>query len=324
MQVLHRLVKSDNPKVLVGNAAMDDAGVYAISEDLALVQTVDIITPIADDPYIFGEIAAANALSDIYAMGAKPITALSIISFPADKIDNKTIARVLEGATNKIKEAGAVIIGGHTIKDTEIKFGLAVTGVVKPNKIITNNQARVGDRIILTKPLGTGIISTALKAGLASKAAIKKINFSMTQLNKDACEAMVEVGVSSATDITGFGLLGHALQMAELSEVSMVIHTSKIPIIEEAFKLARSSLFPGGSVKNFEFAKSKIKFAKNISHELQMLLCDAQTSGGLFISVPEKKTDDLLNLLFKKGVVPAKIIGEVIKKGKRSIYIEKD
>lgn len=324
LRVLHRLPKFDDPRILVGGEAMDDAGVYAISDELAIVQTIDIFPPIVDDPYIFGQIAAANSLSDIYAMGARPITAISFISFPVGEIDNEIVVQILEGAINKVKEAGASILGGHTLKDTEIKCGLAVTGLVAPNKIITNNNAKTGDKIILTKPLGTGIISTALKANLASGEAIEKINYFMTQLNNLACEAMVKVGVSSATDITGFGLLGHAWEMAEFSNVSMKIYAHQVPIIEEASELAKMSLFPAGSVKNFEFVKPKVNFAENVNQELQMLLCDAQTSGGLFISVPKEKSNNLLELLFEKGVSSAHIIGEVVDKKDRRIYVEED
>jgi len=324
MKVLHQLPKFNDPKLLVGGETMDDAGVYLIDKNIAVVQSVDIFTPIADDPYIFGQIVAANSLSDIYAMGAKPITALSIISFPVDKIDNEIVAEILKGVADKVKEAGAVIIGGHTLKDTEIKCGLSVTGLVAPDKIITNCHAKVGDRIILTKPLGTGIISTALKAGFAPPRAVEEINYFMTQLNRNACDAMVEVGVSSATDITGFGLLGHALQMTEFSDVSMVIDSTEVPIIDEARELAKMSLFPAGSVKNFEFVKPKVNFAENVTQELQMLLCDAQTSGGLFISVPKEKSNNLLKLLFEKGVTSAHIIGEVVDKREKMIYVEKD
>ena len=302
---------------------MDDAGVYAINKDTAIVQSVDILTPIADDPYIFGQIVAANSLSDIYAMGAKPLTALTMINYPPDKIDTGTIARILTGIADKLKEAGACIIGGHTIKDSEIKCGVAVTGIVKPDSIITNSKGKPGDALILTKPLGTGIISTALKMGKASDDAIKKINQNMSQLNKAACDAMLEIGVSSATDITGFGLLGHALEMAEASRVSMTIDVHQVPIIEEALTLAKQKLFPGGSVKNFEFVKPKVKYAEGIGSEMQMLLCDAQTSGGLLLAVPDEKSEKLLKLLHDRGVTSAHIIGAVCDEQHKKIVVEK-
>ena len=302
---------------------MDDAGVYALDKNTAIVQSVDILTPIADDPYIFGQIVAANSMSDIYAMGAKPLTTLTIIHYPPDKIDNECVGRILEGIANKVKEAGACIIGGHTIKDTEVKCGLAVTGLVHPDKIITNNHACPGDILVLTKPLGTGIISTALKANRAPVEAVEKINKYMCQLNRDACEAMIEIGVSSATDITGFGLLGHVLEMAEFSNVSMIINAHQVPIIEEAFDLAKKIQFPGGSIKNFEFVKPKTKFAPEVSIELQKLLCDAQTSGGLLIAVPKERSKRLLNLLINKGVASTKIIGKVVEPKEKRIYVEK-
>lgn len=322
MQVLHQLPKFDDPRILVGGTHMDDAAVYKIDEHTAIVQTVDILTPIADDPYVFGQIVAANSLSDIYAMGAKPITALSIVCYPPEKIDSKIVNRMLKGAIDKVKEANACIIGGHTLKDTEIKCGLTVTGFVAPDKVVTNKTAKPGDKLILTKPLGTGIISTAIKANLAPTDLIKQINDNMCQLNKDACDAMLEIGVSSATDITGFGLLGHTFEMAEASNVSVLINASQVPIIEETLDLAKMGLFPSGSVMNFEFVKPKAQFAQNVNSELQMLLCDAQTSGGLLISVPTERSDTLIKLLIEKGVMSARIIGEVVDPKEKKIYVE--
>ena len=301
---------------------MDDAGVYALDDDTALVNTVDILTPISDDPYIFGQIVAANSLSDVYAMGAKPLTGLVIIGYPPDKVDIEIVGKILAGVADKVKEAGACIIGGHTIKDAEIKCGLAVTGCVHPKKIITNSTARPGDKLILTKRLGTGIISTAVKVRKAPVEAIRKINDSMCQLNKTACEVMLEVGVSSATDVTGFGLLGHALEMAEASDVSMTIGAHQVPIIEEALDLAKKKLIPGGSIKNFEFVKPNVEYAQDLSTEMQMLLCDAQTSGGLLIAVPEERSHKLLNLLHEKGVVSARIIGTVFEKKQKEIFVK--
>lgn len=321
-QVLSQLPKFTDPKILVGGDTMDDAGVYQLRDDLAIVQTVDVLTPIADDPYVFGQIAAANSLSDVYAMGGRPVTALCIMGFPVGEIDNQVIRRMLEGVVSKVREAEACLLGGHTLKDPEVKCGLSVTGVVSPHKIVTNSNAKPGDKLILTKPLGVGVISTALKADHASLKAIEKANFYMCQLNRMACETMVEVGVSSATDITGFGLLGHAWEMAQFSNVSMVIYGDQVSVIEEAFELAKASLFPSGSVMNFEFVKPKANFSQNISTELQMLLCDAQTSGGLLIAVPEERCETLLNLLHTKSVTSARIIGDVIEPKERRIYVE--
>ncbi len=301
---------------------MDDAGVYALNDNTAIVQTVDILTPVADDPHIFGQIAAANSLSDVYAMGATPITALCFVGFPVGEIDNETIRTILEGVTYKIKETEACLIGGHTTKDVELKCGLAVTGIVAPDKVVTKNQAKPGDAVVLTKPLGMGVISTAAKVDAASDQAVEKANFYMCQLNKIACEVMTEIGVSSATDVTGFGLLGHASEMAELSDVSIIIHSDQVPIIEEAFELAKKTLFPGGTVKNFEFIKPRTEFARNINFELQMLLSDAQTSGGLLISVPKERSHALLYLLRKKGVSAAQVIGEITEPRAKRIYVE--
>jgi len=319
-QVLCHLPKFEDPNLLFGYDAVGDAGVYALDKKTALVQTVDILTPIADDPYIFGEIAAANSLSDIYAMGAKPLTALNVVGFPP-KLDISILERIIQGGSSKAKEAGAVIVGGHTIKDQELKYGLAVTGIIARDKIISNDKAKAGDKLVLTKPLGTGIISTALKAGLASEEAISKINDSMRQLNREASEVMQEVGVNACTDITGYGLLGHALIMAQASRVGIKVYSTEVPIFQEAHDYARQALFPGGSVANFEYIQPHAQFDPSVSHELRMLLCDAQTSGGLLISVSEEKCEALLEKLHQAGVVIARVIGEVIEKPIGGIWV---
>lgn len=311
---MEKLPKIEDPSLLYGYDTLGDAGVYAISDDLALVQTVDLLTPIADDPYTFGQIAAANSLSDLYAMGAKPISALNVIGFPVGKLDLAVLNRILEGGMDKTKEAGAVILGGHTIKDEEIKYGLAATGIIKRGEIITSSGAKPKDRLIITKPLGTGVISTALKAGIASKGAIEKINHYMIQLNNVASEVMKKVGVDAATDITGFGLLGHLLQMVQASGVGAEVYGEKVPIIEEAFGLAEKKLFPGGSKDNFNYVRPHTSFASGIGPELQVLLCDAQTSGGLLIAVSFEKTEKLLRLLQEKGVEKACVIGKIIER----------
>ncbi len=321
MQVLRQLPKFYDPKIIVGGVDMDDAGVYAINDDTAIVQSVDILTPIADDPTIFGQIAAANALSDIYAMAAKPITALTILSYPPKKIGVDTVVEILKGVSEKVKEAGACILGGHTLRNQEIKCGLAVCGIAKPSEIITNGNARPGDKIVLTKPLGTGVISTALKAGCAGSSVVNEMNRVMCQLNRYAAEAMLETGVSSATDVTGFGLLGHAMEMAECSGVSLYINAEQVPIIKGALEFARQGLFPAGSIKNFEFVRDRVDFAQGISEEVQLLLCDAQTSGGLLISVSENRVSTLLEILKKRGIRSVSVIGEVRDAGARRIYV---
>lgn len=320
MQVLHQLPKFDDPNLLLGYDSVGDAGVYALAGNLAIVQTVDVLTPIADDPYVFGQIAVANSLSDIYAMGAKPITALNIIGFPP-KLDLSILEEMVNGGISKIKEAGAVIVGGHTIKDEELKYGLAVTGIVDKNKIITNDKARPSNKLILTKPLGTGIISTALKAGLASRSAIDKINKSMCELNRKASEVMQKIGVNACTDITGFGLLGHAFQIAQASGVALKIYAKEVPIFDESHDYAVQGLFPAGSASNFDYIKPYLECAPSVSQDMQMLLCDAQTSGGLLICLEQEKSEDLVNSLHAEGVSHAKIIGEVIKSDKPKIYV---
>ena len=322
MQVLHQLPKIEDPRILVSGEKMDDAGVFKIDEQTALVQSVDVLTPIADDPYIFGQIAAANALSDLYAMGAQPITALSILCYDPDELENKVVGTMLEGVAEKVHEAGAFVIGGHTLKDVEVKCGLAVTGLAAPDRIITINAAKPGDELILTKPLGTGVISTALKSGVASAHAIEKINDSMRTLNKAACDAMCEYNVVSATDITGFGLLGHALEMAQASTVSLSIAASTVPLFEEAGEYARKKLFPGGTKRNFEFIKPYVMFTDKIPSEKRMLLCDAQTSGGMLLSVAQEYSGDILKFLKEKGVASACVIGRVTQKKEKSIYVE--
>jgi len=318
--VLRHLPKFSDPNLIFGYDTVGDAGVYKISDDIAIVQTVDILTPIADDAFTFGEIAAANSLSDLYVMGAKPITALNIIGFPA-KLDLSYLEKIIQGGSEKVKQAGAVILGGHTIKDEDLKYGLAVTGIVHPDKLITNEKALPGDLLILTKPIGTGVISTALKAGKASEAAIEKINLSMKALNNIAAETMVEVGVNACTDVTGFGLLGHALQLAQASKVSLEIEANKVPVFDGAFDYAEMSLFPGGSVKNEKFVRPNLKVSKSVNNNLYKLLCDAQTSGGLLISVEESKGEKLINLLRNKGVVSSEIIGTVTPRKDEVIYV---
>ena len=320
-QVLRNLPTIEDPNLIFGYDTVGDAGVYRLRNDLAIIQTVDILTPIADDPYIFGEIAAANSLSDVYVMGRKPVTALNIIGFPP-KLDLSIMEKIILGGINKIKEAGAVVLGGHTIKDEELKYGLAITAIVDPQKLVTNDKAAPGDLLILTKPLGTGVISTAMKAGLASEQAITKINDNMRQLNASAAQTMIEVGVNACTDITGFGLMGHALQLAQASGVSLQINSKQVPIIEEAFEYAENSLFPGGTQLNYKYIKPFIQFAPSVENDLQMLLCDAQTSGGLLIAVPEHKNKELLALLHKNGVHSAQIIGKAIPAQEKIIYVD--
>ncbi len=303
MQVLQQLPQFAHPDLLVGQGTMDDAGVFRIDAKQALVLTVDVLTPIADDPYVFGQIAAANSLSDVYAMGGKPVAALSVLGFPVDEIEHKTIRAILAGAWDKVREADTVIAGGHTFKDFEVKFGLAVVGLVHPEKFVANSRAKPGDVLVLTKPLGTGVVTTALKANRAEPAAVAEANRVMVELNRVAAAAMVRVGVDAATDITGFGLLGHAWEMAQASGVELVIEWGKVPFLTGVRELAKAGLFPGGTVKNYEFVQSRVEFSAEVDKETKFLLCDAQTSGGLLIAVPEGRVEELLKQIERGWVV---------------------
>jgi selenide, water dikinase len=301
-----------HPNLLVGTSTADDAGVYRLSDSLALVNTVDVITPLVDNPYDFGRIAAANSLSDIYAMGGKPVTALNITGFSEKKVDLETVAEIIRGATDKANEAGCPIVGGHTIKDEELKIGLAVTGTIDPSKIIRNSTARVGDKLILTKPLGMGILTTALKAGKLTEAEIERITSVMVQLNRVASELMVRFGAHAATDVTGFGLLGHAHEVARGSGVELRLDATAIPYLPEAMAMTMQSGFiSGGTVKNKEFLEQHVSFSPDVNKHEQMIFYDAQTSGGLLIAASEDVAEQLLAALHDEGIVEAVIIGEV-------------
>jgi len=278
--VLSKLPKQSDPNVLVGFDTADDAGVYRLGPDLALVQTVDFFTPIVDDPYTFGQIAAANALSDVYAMGGRPISALSIVGFPNTGREVSILEEILAGGLAKMQEAGCAVIGGHSIGDEEIKFGYAVTGIINPKRVLTNDGVRPGDRLILTKRLGTGIISTALKAGQASEEAVRAATESMLTLNRAASEAALDSEVHAATDITGFGLLGHAREMAAASHISMVLDHQRIEFLPGAREGSRQGHLPGGLKRNIEFVSECVEFAERVPEDVRNLLYDPQTSGG--------------------------------------------
>ena len=301
--------------------SLDDAGVYKLSDDLAIIQTVDFFTPIVDDPYDFGQIAVANALSDVYAMGGKPLTAMNVVCFPTKKLDISILKDVLKGGIDKMKEAGVTLVGGHSIDDAELKYGLSVTGTVHPERLVTNSGAKAGDKLILTKPLGTGIISTALKAGKVSKGTAAKLTKYMATLNKKASELMQEVGVHACTDITGFGLLGHACQLARNSQVGIKINPSSVPVFSEVEGFAKAGLCPGGLHRNREFYGKMVKFSKQIPDYIQDILFDPQTSGGLLISLAPETTELLVKKLQKAGVQDAIIIGEVIGKPTGKILV---
>lgn len=284
----------------MGLDTSDDAAVYRLTDGIAIVQTIDFFTPIVDDPYTFGQIAAANALSDIYAMGARPILALNIVCFP-NCLSTEVLGLILKGGADKVFEAGAVLAGGHSINDDEPKYGLSVTGVVHPEKAFSNAKAMPGDRLLLTKPLGTGIISTAMKASMATEGVVQNAVAVMIELNASAAKAMVEMGASACTDITGFGLLGHSLEMAEASGVSFNLETDHIPILPGVRELAAMGMVPGGAYRNRKHVQGKIKFKTGSDPDNHMAIFDPQTSGGLLISVKLEKEKELISQIDSYG-----------------------
>ncbi len=322
-QALERLPIREDPNLIRGFEHGEDAGVYRISADLALIQTVDFFTPVVDDPYTFGQVAAANALSDVYAMGGKPLTCLNVVGFPAKRHKIEVLHGILEGGLSKIYEAGAVLVGGHSVDDEELKYGLSVTGLVHPDGVVTNAGARPRDLLVLTKPLGTGIIATALKGGMASEKAVATMTESMTKLNQRPSELMQEIGVNACTDITGFGFLGHALEMARASGVGLTIHANKLPLLEETEHYAAMGLVPGGTGANRDFAGCRVDVMENLPPFLLDILYDPQTSGGLLISLPPKRSEHLVEILQAEGWHPAAIIGEVVEEPKGRIVVRR-
>jgi selenide,water dikinase len=319
--VLGKLARQHDPNVLVGFDTADDAGVYKISATQALVQTVDFFTPIVDDPYTFGQIAATNSLSDVYAMGGRPLSALAIVCFP-DKGDLDILQQILAGGLSKMMEAGCVVIGGHSIRDPEIKFGYAVTGTINPERVWKNSAAKAGDRLIFTKALGTGVISTAIKRGEARQAWIDAAVKSMTTLNARAAQIAMDgqFAVHAATDITGFGLIGHTREMAGGSGVAIRIEAAKIPLLEGALDCVRAGFVPGGLKNNRDFAECNVSYAAGIPEDVRTILYDPQTAGGLLLSVAAADSGRLVQSL-QSGGVPALEIGEVIPAGKPLIRI---
>ena len=306
--------------LLVGFDTSDDAAVYRLTDDLAVVQTIDFFPPIVDDPYDFGVIAAVNALSDVYAMGGVPLLALNIVCFPED-LPKEVLGRILLGGMDVAKEAGIVIAGGHTVKDREPKYGLSVTGIVRPDSIITNAAAAIGDDLVLTKPLGTGIITTAAKAGVTDDATLAGAIEIMRQLNRAAGEVMVEAKIKSATDITGFGLVGHLLGMLRASGTAAKLRFSDVPLLPGVRELADRGVVPGGTRNNFDAFDSEVAWGSDITDEEKLILCDAQTSGGLLMAVPPASTQAVLDGLTQRGVMGA-IIGRVAAAEEASNTIE--
>jgi len=307
--------------VLVGLDRADDAGVYRISDDLALIQTVDFFTPVVDDPYMFGQIAVANALSDVYAMGGTPKTAMNLVAFPIKEMDIAILRSILQGGLDKMREAEVVLIGGHSVEDKELKYGLSVTGFIHPNQILVKKNLISGDRLILTKPLGTGIINTAIKGGLASEESIDRVTLLMAALNRKAAETMKAYSVHACTDITGFGLLGHLAEMVIGSGVGVQIDARSIPVLPDVVDYAQMGLVPGGAYKNREYRECMVDMAPTVDRFLQDVLYDPQTSGGLLISVDQENANRLLEDLKKNGIADAAIIGEVITEPKERIVV---
>ena len=310
-----------NPNVIAGIEKSEDAGVYKLNDDLAIIQTLDFFTPIVDDPYTFGQVAATNALSDIYAMGGRPLTAMNIVCFPVNSMDISILQQILKGGLDKIHEAGVTLIGGHSVEDNELKYGLCIAGIIHPQRVILNRGAKVGDKLVLTKPLGTGIINTAVKGGAASDEAVSKAVKSMTALNDTASELMSTFDVNACTDVTGFGLLGHACEMIQDSDVGMKIYTSEVPFFPEAKNLAEMGMIPGGMHRNKDFRINMVDISESVPQFLSDILFDPQTSGGLIISLPDSQAEELIGIMHEEEIEEAAIIGEVIAEPKGRIIV---
>jgi selenide, water dikinase len=322
-QVLRLLPKQEPvPELLVGHETSDDAGVYKLSDSIALIQTIDYFTPIVDDPYMFGQIAAANALSDVYAMGGEPKTVLNIVGYPVKKLGPDILAEILRGASDKVKEAGAVTVGGHSIDDQEPKFGLSVTGLAHPDKIWKNVGSMPGDVLVLSKPIGVGIMTTGIKRSAVSAEQELEVTELMALLNKSAAEALKPFNPHAVTDVTGFGLLGHGSEIARGSNVSFEISLSQIPVLAGTYELAAKGVVPGGSKSNHKWLENDVLY-EDLSSEEQIVLCDAITSGGLLVSLPKKEAEQYVKALKEAGLNHAAIIGKVTEKKDKLIYVKR-
>ncbi len=311
-----------DPNLIAGIEHFEDAGVYKLRDDLAVIQTIDFFTPIVDDPYTFGQIAAANALSDVYAMGGKPVTAMNIICFPVKKMDISILHDILLGGLSKMREAEVILVGGHSVEDEELKYGLSIAGTIHPDRVILNSGALAGDRLILTKALGTGIVSTALKGGEADPDLVNRSNRSMAVLNRKASELMLEAPeVHACTDISGFGFLGHACEMAEASDVGIVVYSSRVPYFEGIKRLVEEGIVPGGLNRNKNFRMPVIDIAPSCPPWLVDILFDPQTSGGLLIALPPDKAETLTGKMHAEGIAEAAVVGEVVAEPKGRINI---
>lgn len=317
--MLRQLERPTDPRLLVGVDTADDAGVFQLDDATALIQTVDFFTPLVDDPYTFGQIAAANSLSDVYAMGGKPLTAMNIVAFPVCSLDSADLLAILQGGQDKVTEAGAIVVGGHTIDDPEPKYGLSVTGLVHPTKVWANAGAQPGDRLILTKPLGTGVLATAMRAELFPDGVQAAIN-GMIKLNKLAAETASAFTVHACTDITGFGLLGHLYEMAVASGVKGEVNSQALPLLPDALAAAAMGLVPAGAYANRDYLTT-ITFAATVPENLRDLCYDPQTSGGLLFSIPAAEAEAALTALRGAGLVTASLIGEITNEGGGEIYV---
>jgi selenide, water dikinase len=306
----------------VGFNGAEDAGVYKLTNDLAIIQTLDFFTPIVDDPYTFGQVAAANALSDVYAMGGVPQTAMNIVCFPVKTLNMAILNQILKGGLDKLNEAEVTLVGGHSVEDHELKYGLSVTGTIHPDKVLRNRGAKVGDKLILTKPLGTGIINTALKREKTSDEAVKKAIDTMTTLNKVASELLADFDISACTDITGFGLLGHACEMIDGTDTGMMIYSNSVSFIAEAKTYAEAELLPGGLHRNRDFRTHMVTIYNNVPQYMSDIMFDPQTSGGLLIAVSDSDSERLLTKMHSAGVTEAAIIGEIISKPEGKIVVQ--
>ena len=312
----------NDPNLLVGTSTHDDAGVYRLTDEIALVQTIDFFPPLVDDPYIYGQIAASNALSDVYAMGGTPKTALNLVGFPDNQLEMDWLEKILQGGAERCQASGTIIVGGHTVRDAEIKFGLAVTGLIHPQRILTNANAKPGDKLVLTKPLGTGFITTAAKANECPPELLAEAVKSMVELNASGRDVMVEVGVNSATDITGFGLAGHSFEMAQGSGATIVIHLAQLPLFAGVEALVQKKFFNRASKSNRQYVADQLQIEGKPPQARLECFFDAQTSGGLLISVPAERCDALVAKLKEKGTIAAAVIGEVLPRGEKALLVK--
>ncbi len=322
-EVLLKLPLIKDDRLLVDIETHDDAGVYLLNDDTALIFTTDFFPPICSDPYQFGQIAASNALSDVYAMGGTPLLALNLMMFSADKIPMEAFSQIMQGGLDKVSESGAILVGGHTIDDHPPKYGLAVVGTVHPDKLITNAGAEAGDVLILTKPIGTGALVAAQRLGMAIKEDYEQALAQMELLNKTGAEIAARYKLKAATDITGFGLLGHALKMAKASGLSLRLNTQNIPLLDSAYEIYDEGCIPGAAFRNLEFVDKDVSFSKELDYNRKMLCCDAQTSGGLLLCAKQKDAAEIVRAFKNTGKHPwCSIVGEVIPKGRKTVYVD--